>query len=138
MNWTVFAVVCLVTVLTAALGAAVAVWLLGRARRLERERVAHEGAVVNFREGTAHNLLQIHGMTQQVIRATQQLVEQREPTQPEVVAYLQKRNLWMGTAGDMIAALTGHGYVVVTDKRWAEIVARLGPMTKQEWTDRED
>jgi hypothetical protein len=116
-------------------------WGLGRAKRLERERIQREAAVVNFREGTAHNLAALHAMNQQIIVACQALVQRREPTHEEITHYLQTRNLWCGTTGDMATEFVRRGFVIITDDRWKQIVDRLGPgdgMTDQEWIDRKD
>jgi hypothetical protein len=124
----------IVWTLLGALGCAAGfLWAAGRARRLERERIAREAAIVNFRQGTAQHLTAIN-------EAVQQLVKQREPTLPELQHFLQARNLWCGTVGDMQQHFTALGYVVLSTERWHEIVQRLGPggMTNQEWIDRED
>jgi len=128
MNWTIVA-----TGLSVFVGVVVSLWYAGRSRRLEREARSRMEATVNFRQGTAQHLIAINA-------ATQALTAAREPTRDELIAFLQARNLWCGTTGDMMEAITKLGYVVVTSERWDQIVRQLGPegMSRQQWLDRED
>jgi hypothetical protein len=85
-------------------------------------------------EVTAHQLLVIN-------RACQALVTGREPTHDEVGAWMQKRNLWCGSPGDMQRVLAEQGWVVISPVHWETIMKQLQPvrgMSVDDWLNRED